>query len=477
MKEPFPHQKEGIAFLKKEKRVILADEMGLGKTFQTIVATGETESKGTLVIVPASIKINWKREILEVYPEDEITIIESGPKTEIQHAPWMIINYDMLPKYIDDIIQMAKDGKIGTLIIDEAHYIKGKKTRRAKATLQITPLVDRVYCLTGTPIENRPRELFNLLQAIGHPLGQKVSFFSKRYCGGRMVVIAKKNGTILKFYDDTGATNLMELREMIKNKFLRRLKKDVLDLPEKIYTIQDTELDREWQLKYDTAFDAYIDYLTNNPDPEKDIQNIMDARHLVELNKIKQVCSMAKVERIVQDIRNAVNQGEKVIVFTQFTAPVLEIKTKLEQKIRGSAYADGQEAIKVVTLTGQDKMDERQKSVDAFQNDEDTKVIIMNIKAGGVGLNLTKANIVMFLDMVWSPEVHKQAEDRAHRMGQAGTVNIYYYVAMGTIDEDIMSILEEKRSIIDIVVGEAEEMEPSVAKAFLEKIKEKVINN
>ncbi len=453
----FKHQEEGITFLKQTRRAILADEMGLGKTRQAIMAAGDEEENGTLVICPASLKINWEREIKMVYPEDEIHTVQAGPEQDLpETASWYVINYDMLPKYKEQIVRLVSQGKIGTGIIDEAHYIKGRKTIRATTTLDIALTLERLYALTGTPIMNRPIELFNLLKAIRHPLGRARTVYAKRYCGAYMKTIIKKSGQIIRFFDEGGATHLEELREFTKGSILRRLKKDVLDLPAKIVSVQITDLTREARKEYDNAFDAYVEWISNNPDAGKDIEGIMDARHLVELMKLKQVCSRAKIERIVQDIRSAVDGGQKVIVFSQFTGTIMALRDELAQSKRGTRYDDAKEPILAVTLTGADDMNQRQKSVDAFQNHDDTKVFIANIKAGGVGITLTAATIVMFADMEWSPELHSQAEDRAHRIGQTGTVNVYYYIAGETIEEDIVDILERKRAIIkELMDGDA----------------------
>ena len=477
MQTLFKHQKEGVAFLKKKKRAILADEMGLGKTRQAVVASGEVDTNTKIIICPASLKINWEREIKMVYPDDQTHVIQSGPEETIPEAQWIIINYDLLHKYKDQLIDLVKVGVINTAIVDEAHYIKGRKTIRAIATLEIVEMLEYVYMLTGTPIMNRPIELFNLLKAVRHPLGKKRTFYSKRYCGGHMKTIVRKNGGIIRFWDEGGATKLSELREMTKDIILRRTKDDELDLPEKIISVQICELDKSWKRTYDNAWDDYIEWVANHPSDERDIENILDAKHLVELTKLKQVCSQAKIDRIVGDIRNAVDQGEKVIVFSQFTETINLIAEGLGQSKRASQWGDKQEPITCVTLTGQHKQEERQKAVDAFQHDEKTKVFIANIIAGGVGLNLTEASIVMFADMEWSPEIHSQAEDRAHRIGQNRTVNVYYYVLGDTIEEDIVDILERKKSLIRAVMDGAEsaQYESSMASEFLDRLKTRML--
>lgn len=453
MEKLFKHQIEGIEFLKSRVSAILADDMGMGKTRTTIMAVGSMPG-GTIVICPASIKINWKREIETVLPESKIFIIESGSKKEIpQEIEWLIVNYDLVGKYQQELYELAQE-VMPNLVIDEAHYIKSKKAIRSKNTLAIASVAKRVFCLTGTPVLNRPIELFNLLKATGHDLGKNASKYSKRYCNGHLEIIFKKNGNVIRYWDETGSSNTPELKELTKDHILRRMKGDVMDLPPKIISIQPCELSREWKKEYEMAWDKYLEWVETNPEG-KDIDNILDARHLVEINKLKQVCSYSKVKRIVEDIKNIVDQDQKVVVFSQYTKTIDDILTELRSSKIGC-----------VRLTGQDDMSARQDAVDQFQNNDDCKVFVANIKAAGVGITLTKASVVIFADMDWSPEIHRQAEDRVHRIGTTGTVNIYYYVAEQTIEEDIITILENKRRMIDELM-EGGNTTDSVGKEFL----------
>jgi SNF2 family DNA or RNA helicase len=268
----------------------------------------------------------------------------------------------------------------------------------------------------------------------------------------------------LRIWNEQGASNLGELREQIKNSMLRRKKEDVLDLPEKIISVMECDLDKEWQKIYDNAWDAYLAFLQENPMPEKNIDNIILARQLVEIQKLKQVCSRAKIDRIIEDIENAIEQDEKVIVFSQYTNTIKEMAEKLTVKKIGNR-----------TLTGADDMDQRQKAVDDFQNDTEIKVFIANIKAGGVGLNLTAASIVIFADMDWSPATHNQAMDRTHRIGQSKMVNVYFYICPETIENDIMETLNLKKNVMDKVLeGTADSMRiQSTQEAFLKRIAKK----
>lgn len=458
----FQHQIVGVEFLKEKRKVILADEMGLGKTRQAIIAIGK--SKGMkLVICPASLKINWKREILMVYENEKVQTIESGKEVRIEEDGWVIINYDMLLKYRDQILRLKIAGKIIAGVLDEAHYIKGKKTQRALIAIEIIKGLEMVYALTGTPIMNRPAEMFNLLRVIDHPLGRNKSFFSKRYCGGHLKTIARRNGSIIRFWDESGASRLPELRELTRESILRRTKDEVLNLPPKIISVEIVEMSKEWQKEYDQAWDNYLAWVESHPEG-KDIENILSAQSLVELVKLKQVCSKAKVDRIVSDIENSIEQENKVIVFTQFTETVKTLRERLAEK-----------GIISVQLTGQDDMDERQVAVDRFQKESDVKVFIANIKAGGVGITLTSASQVIFADMEWSPAIQSQAEDRAHRIGQNGTVNVHYYVCEQTIEEDIVEILQRKLQTIQAIVeGKDSPEDGSLGAEFLKRIKDKI---
>lgn len=470
MNKLFEHQKTGVKFLKEKKKVILADEMGLGKTRQAIVAAHLDASpvRYKLVICPASLKINWKREIQMVIEEEDPIIIDGKMDMEeiyekLKKSSWIIINYDIVNKHLKWLLEIIQEGHIEVLILDEAHYIKNR-SQRAKATLQIAEEVDKVYALTGTPMMNRPIELFNILKAIDHPLGEVRYKYSQRYCGAYLRRL--RNGR--SFVDETGATNLDELREKIGGSMLRRKKKEVLDLPDKIVTLMEIQMTADQKKTYDNAWEDYLEFLKENPIPLRNIDNIVMARQLVELQKLKQVCSMAKTGVILESIENAVEQDEKVIVFSQYTETIDTIKAGLKKK-----------KITCRTLTGKDKMNARQDSVDDFQKDDGAKVFIANIKAGGVGITLTEATIVIFADMDWSPEIHAQAEDRAHRIGQKNMVNIYYYICKDTIEEDIVNLLDEKKkTITQILEGDKKRVKSvSMSEDFLRKMSIKVTHS
>lgn len=435
--QSFKHQIEGIQFLKEKKKAILGDDMGLGKTHQGIVAAGESAEGDILIICPASLKINWEREIHMVYPEDKVHVYSDT--TAPEGTAWHIINYDILGKFWPYLQVSDWD----TVILDESHYIKNK-TDRADYSIELCHGARQVFLLSGTIIQNRPLELWNQLKAIDHWItrqyGDASEFhFWKRYCaafqrrgnGGRM------------FWDRTGASNLEELSRKMSDSYLRRKKEDVLDMPPKIISHIPLPISKEARAKYDTAFDDYIQWIMDHPEimEEKDLGNIMAVQHLVELGKLREVASLAIVDQVAEQINEMIDAGEKVIVFTSF-------KSVLE------AYKKAVKRCRKVELTGSTSQKKRQEAVDQFQNDPDTKVFFGNIDAAGVGITLTAASKVVFPDPDWNPEVHSQAEDRAYRIGQKGTVNVYYYMAEDTIHEDIVLDMHVAKKAITAAIQE-----------------------
>jgi len=455
--------------------------MGLGKTLQAIKAVEDSRAK-TLVICPASLKINWQREIQNACPED-VFIINSrkADDTKIE-AKWIVINYDVITNHKEWIIPMVESGEIENIILDEAHYIKGRSIR-AKAAIEITKNAERIYCLTGTPLLNRPIELWNLLLAIKHPMTEAKAArtrFSTTFCGGHLRTLIRRWAPPLRFWDESGATNLGLLRKHLMGHMVRRKKASVLNLPAKVIDVIEVKMTPTQRREYDNAWDSYVEYLKLNP-PEN-MKNIMATRQLVEVQKLKQVCSKIKVDKIVDDVRNAIEQGEKVIVFTQY----VETLNRIVAGMKKIKYDFGQtsdygkpilEPIEVSVLSGATKQADRQKAVDSFQENERVKVFVANIKAGGVGITLTEASIVIFADMDWTPEIHSQAEDRAHRIGQNKMVNVFYYVTQDTLEMDIIELLAKKKQMVNEVIDGTKDRisNKSILPEFIKRMSERAI--
>ncbi len=427
----YPHQADGVAFLLSKKRAILADDMGLGKTRQAIVAMEAGSPKGTILIVcPASIKLNWKREILMV--DDKATIEVLGIDTNQTDTPrWIIINYDILSKHADRLHAIDWAG----VILDEAHFIKNASKRtshclkllgvqaEAKAAL-IGP--EFVFLLTGTPMTNRPKDLFNLFRCVGHPASRSFLSFAKRYCD------AYRNDY---GWVTTGASNLDELNLLMKEVSIRRMKDEVLDLPPKVRSWVPVDISGSKAAL--NAIDGFLSWYSGT-DPSQP----NDREFLARLTNVRTALHKAKFKAVAERIKDVIATGEKVVLFTCFTDGIERHKKML-----------GDQA---VTITGSDTSAKRTEAVDRFQSDPAVRVALCNIIAGGVGITLTAGTHVIFQDLDWVPANHAQAEDRCYRMGQDNRVTVEYFHADGTLDGYIAALLQRKMALIAAV--EAEEI-------------------
>jgi SWI/SNF-related matrix-associated actin-dependent regulator 1 of chromatin subfamily A len=427
----FPHQIEGVAFLLGRKRAILADDMGLGKTRQAIVASREAAPGPFLVVCPASVKRNWTREIAIAAPAAATHVIEGGAAPP-DASDWTVINYDILSKHIEALGRRQWAG----LVFDEAHYLKNHTSARSRLARQLAATTQShrgsdllVYLLTGTPLTNRPRDLFVLLQLVGHPLGRSFLSFAKRYCA------AERNEY---GWQTRGASNIEELTVQLHGVMLRRTKDDVLALPPKLRTWLPVEVPKGTGVgdmrKVIELLVAEQRVAPHSPVSDRRLRG----RLLGAVTKARQRLASAKVTATLDLVTGAVEQGEKVIVFSCFEDPIERLADGLE----GSA----------VVLTGKTPASVRQSIVDRFQQDETIRVFVANIIAGGVGLNLTAASQVVFNDLDWVPANHWQAEDRAYRIGQTRTVNVTYMVAGRTLDDFVQAVLETKAALVTAVV-------------------------
>lgn len=417
-RKPFHHQLEAAKFLINSKKVILADEMGGGKTLSSILATNQITGK-KLVICPASLKLNWQKEIRYV-SNDNIAIING--KGWINSEGWTIINYDILCKHVDSIL----NGDFKVVIMDECHYIKavtnsGKPgSKRAGKALEIADKVEYVFMLTGTPITNKTKDIFNTLKSIKHPLSKNFFAFGNRYCD------AKHNGY---GWDFNGSSNQAELNQRLQGFMIRRLKVDLLDLPEKIRSFIPVSINlKEYNSKIN-------EYMAKREGMEK-------GKQLVLLNAMRHLLTKEKVTHTIEQVNNLLEQDQQVVVFTCFNFVV----EKLMQEFGNSA----------VKLTGDCNQKQRQEAVDQFQAGK-KQVIVCNIVAGGVGITLTASQTVIFNDFDWVPANHAQAEDRIHRIGQVNKCNIIYMYAYNTFDEKAANILEVKLNNISQIVDGKEE--------------------
>ena len=425
----YPHQADGVAFMLSKRRVILADDMGLGKTRQAIVAMEAGAPQGkVLVVCPASLKLNWKREIQLVDPEASIEVL-GVDKDTTEDPRWVIVNYDTLRKHAEKLHAVEWAG----VILDEAHFIKNA-SQRTNYCLKLlgvqadarAPVIgpEFVFLLTGTPMTSRPKDLFNLLRCVGHPASRSFLSFAKRFCD------AYRNDY---GWVTTGASNLDELNLLMKEVSIRRKKEEVLDLPPKIRSWVPVDISGS-----KAAFNAVENFL--NWYAASDPSQPNDTEFLARLTKVRTALHKAKQKVVEERIRDVVSSGEKVVVFTCFSEGIERHKKRLGDS--------------AVTITGADRAEQRMAAVDAFQSDETIRVALCNIIAGGVGITLTAGTHIIFQDLDWVPANHAQAEDRCYRLGQTSRVTVEYFLAAGTLDSYISELLDGKMKLIAAVESE-----------------------
>ena len=429
---PMEHQKVAIEKLLANNKFILADDMGLGKTTAAVIASMESGAKKVLIVCPASLKINWDREIKN-YTDRKVLIVE-GRKWG-STFDYYIINYDILKNYHtteksedSDDFKLLVNEKFDLAIVDEAHYVSNTTANRTRLLNDVLDTIPKVWLLTGTPMTSRPINYFNLLKIVDSPLTLKWQSYVRRYCKGYQFNVGNR-----KVWNTSGASNLDELRERTKAYVLRRMKTDILDLPEKIITPVFVELTSK-------MYDEELEEFTRISNDKKDNETISVT--LNRLMKIRQLIAYEKIQYTCELIDKCLDQGKKVIVFTNFTISLEMIHEKYKKNS--------------VILNGSMSKEKKQESVDRFQNEDKIKIFISNIVAGGVGITLTAGEVVIMNDLSFVPAHHSQAEDRAYRYGQKNSVLVYYPVFENTIEKVIYNILQKKKNVIDQVMGDGE---------------------
>lgn len=410
----FDHQKEAVKWLLSHvdkgllKGGILADDMGLGKSLSALIAAKAVNKMFNcpiFVICPASLKDNWLREA-------------ERAEVAIEVSSWQKIPKPLeLEKYI--------------VIADEAHYAQNISSKRTKNLLELAknPNCLGTWLLTGTPLKNgRPINLYPLLYACGHSLApdEKGWEYQKYYCAAGHKSVGYKS-----VWDNSGAAHLDELSKKTTDVIFRRTKKECLNLPPKIRTFKPAELTpsnrKEWRSQINSLISDYKERVKAG---EVD----QNAEALVTLGILRRIGSIYKVPTAVEMAEELLEQGQQVVIFTEFVESAKELHKKLGGEL----------------LLGETPVSDRQKIVDRFQAGE-SKVFIGSIKAGGVGITLTAASNVILLDRPWTPGDAEQAEDRCYRIGQDDTVTAFW-VQLGLIDEKIDQLLESKQKRIELLL-------------------------
>ena len=448
------YQKQGFLWIKTLKANgfggILADDMGLGKTLQVIAfllsewkESGENPGRPWLIVCPASLVYNWKSELERFAPTLPVYTAAGNVKereellkrVEAQGKGVVITSYDLLRR---DILLYEKMS-FACEVIDEAQFIKNHSTQASRAVKQVS--AGFRLALTGTPVENRLSELWSIFDFLMPGFLFSYSRFREEL---ETPIVAGRE-------EETAA----RLHRMIRPFVLRRLKKDVLtDLPDKIEKHMVAVLEGEQSSLYDAHVQRLLAILSKQTEQEFAGAQI---QVLAELTKLRQICcdpallfegyagDSAKTRLCLELIRNAAEGGHKVLLFSQFTSMLERLKQELVK-----------ENISFYALDGSTPKLKRLELVESFNKDE-TQVFCISLKAGGTGLNLTAADIVIHFDPWWNVAVQNQATDRAHRIGQQNVVTVYKLIAKGTIEEKIVSLQEKKKELADKILG-GEEM-------------------
>jgi SWI/SNF-related matrix-associated actin-dependent regulator 1 of chromatin subfamily A len=469
-----PFQKAGIAFALSRpatvRGTLIGDEMGLGKTIQAIgIANADAAVQVAVIICPASLKLNWQREIRkwDVY-QRKVLIGSSKPNEHLLQALlvarpfWLILNYDILHNWRDLLAQVNVD----LLVLDEAHYVKNSKARRTIAIfggeLAVNKSKDnpggdvveldavkarRLVAMTGTPIVNRPKELWTLVQALDpEGLGSSWHRFVRRYCAGTQTSFG---------WDFNGASNLEELQDRLRAGIMvRRLKKDVLtELPPKRRSIMALEPEGDaaglvaeemaaWKRMQEVLEQLRVAAELAKAEGEDIYKDAVSrlrqsfSASFTEISRIRHELAIKKIPYVIEYVKDAAL--DKMVVFVHHQ-DVCEAIAK--------EFGDGA----VVVHGGIRDLKERQKAVDAFQTDPNITVFVGTIGAAGVGLTLTESSHVLFGELDWTPGKMSQAEDRCHRIGSEKheSINIRHLVFDDSLDARMAQILVEKQEVID----------------------------
>ena len=445
-KSYFPYQHAGIAFACGRQSTLLADEMGLGKTIQAIGVINATNPNKVLIVCPATLKLNWRKE-LERWLVMPYKIQVLNPSDAFQDdAGIIIMNYDIAAKFKSKIRAIEWD----VFIADEAHYMKNPKANRTIALLghgkkEKGIRAMRKILLTGTPITNRPIEIFPLASFLWPAVFGDFFHFARRYCN------AYNNGW---GWNTSGASNLEELQDMLRaNGMIRRLKADVLtELPPKTRQVLALPSDSVSSLIRKEAAEAkkhegHIKRLRaavraakeqKDESAYRDAVNGLRQAHNVaftEMAIIRKELAIAKIPFVIEYVQNMLDEGEKVVVMAHHREVVDQIQAEF--------------GLAAVKLYGGMSEVEKSANVDRFQADPSCRVFIGSIHAAGVGITLTAAQKMLFAELDWTPANMLQAEDRIHRIGQQGNALIQQLVFDGSLDAKMADTLVRKMEVIE----------------------------
>lgn len=438
---PYPYQQEGIKYALEHKRLIIGDEPGLGKTLQSIGTVTMSNAFPCLVICPSSLKINWQRE-WQKFTDHQPLILSTATQATFPYLIKIgmfdvaIVNYESIRKYLvwdihggtrggfrlKDVVFNPAIKLFRSVIIDESHRVKDPSAQQTIFCKGITYGKPYVMLLSGTPVVNRPDDLISQLSIMDRlkDFGGATRFRAD-YCTDPK---------------DKEAKPLVPLsvlsQQLYDTCLIRREKAKVLpQLPDK--TRMDVYVDISNRPEYELAAEDLAVYLAEYKEcSEWEIRRKMRMEALVKFMTLRSIATMGKIKQAVDFISTFLASGKKLIVFCSLH----DIVDALQRRFP-----------RAVQITGRNSATEKQTAVDKFQNDPETQLIICSIRAAGVGLTLTAASDVAFVELPWTYADCCQCEDRAHRIGQKDNVTVYYLLAQSTIDTVIYALINKKKSV------------------------------
>ena len=424
----FPYQEQGVDFMSKvHGGILLADEQGLGKTCQVATLAARQSLWPLLIVCPASLKGNWQRELKMWADADSLVVEGKSLATLPDDLPKaVIVNYDILY----DQRPLLGRYQWKCIAFDEVHNLSNRASKRTKAAKYLSRLTTKVIGMSGTPVMNRPADFWPILNIIRPELFPAWQAYATRYCEPRKTRWG---------WEHKGATNLGELHEKIKPFMLRRLKEDVLDLPEKKMIVVPLHLDDRSDL--DAAEADFMGWLAQNS-KYGSVTSAQKAEAVTRLGILLRLTSRLKARAVVDWSRKFFrdNPKEKLILFAVHTQMVDVLKRRILSEEN------------VVVIDGSTPTKKRQGIVDRFQTDPQCRLLVGNIKAAGVGLTLTAASTIANAEMWWTPAVMAQGADRVHRIGQKETCDIYYLVVPDTVEERICKAIQTKQQVANSIV-------------------------
>ena len=445
-------QKMGLDFLLKSSgNALLADDMGLGKTVQTLAyIASEKQSLPALIVAPLVTLTNWQREIERFMKKKSkngrivendvptITSIRSGKRNEIPYSDFYLINYELLHKRQDDLAKL----KIRTLVCDEVQHLRSKTTQKYKAVKTLASIKSMKYRvgLSGTPIYNHGSEIWPIVDILKPGLLGNFKEFCEYFCyqdeKGKAIVVPNKRDS---------------LRYVLqRDVMLRRKKADVLkELKDKVRYKETIDADETYYKNELNKIWSKLEEEQKNAETE--FNKLASYQRAIQSER--QAAGVAKLHHVTDFVKNIMEIEESVVVFCHHKY-IHKLLHESLQEFKPSSIIGGQN----------DKI--RQDNIDRFQNG-DTKLMVAGLRAGSMGINLTRAKYVIFAELDWSPAIHRQAEDRLHRIGQKNTVFAYYLIGKRTLDEHVANILVDKSYEIDAIMDESHDSYENKEKAKL----------